>query len=218
MRLRLLAAAAFLPLLPLSAPAQVPPGLPLGENVALDPAEAPAGAYAIDPQHASVVWRIRHQSLGLFVGRFDRIAGTLRFDPAAPENSALDVQVEAASVSTNVYDDPAARDFDARLADAMGADDAPFIRFVSTAVTRTGPTTGLIEGALSMNGETRPATFEATFHGGRSVLIPRGGKYVLAFSARAIINRRDWNVGRGVFNTFTGDLVEIIVDAEFVQQ
>ncbi|NWG54495.1 MAG: YceI family protein [Hydrogenophilaceae bacterium] len=214
----ILAAALLFALLPAPAAGQVPPALPPGENASLDPAQAPAGAYALDPRHASVIWRIRHQSLGLFVGRFDRMAGTLTFDPNAPENSRLDVQVEAASVSTNVYDDPAERRFDREIAASLGAADAPLIRFVAQRVTRTGPATGLIEGALTMNGRTHPATFEATFQGGRSVLIPRGGKYVLAFSARAIINRRDWDVGSSVFNAFTGDLVEIIVDAEFVQQ
>jgi len=206
---------------PADAPAEAPavaPALPPGENASLDPSDAPAGAYALDERHGSVIWRVRHQSLGLFTGRFDKMAGTIQFDPENPANSTLDVSVEANSVSTNVYTDPGERRFDGQISDVLGADDQPLIRFVSRAVTVTGPATGLIEGDLTMNGQTHPAVFEATFQGGRSVLIPRGGKYVLAFSGRAIINRREWSVGSALINQFAGDLVEILVDGEFVRE
>jgi hypothetical protein len=43
------------------------------------------------------------------------------------------------------------------------------------------------------------------------------GKHVLAFSARTIIDRRDWEVGSLIFNRFAGDEVEIVIEAELVK-
>jgi hypothetical protein len=44
------------------------------------------------------------------------------------------------------------------------------------------------------------------------------GKYALGFSARTIIDRRQWDVGNIIFNQFAGDEVEIIIEAEFEKQ
>jgi polyisoprenoid-binding protein YceI len=64
------------------------------------------------------------------------------------------------------------------------------MRFVSRQVIQTGPARGLIEGDLSFNGDTHPATLEVQFQGGRFVQVR--GAHVLAFSGRTIIQRTQW--------------------------
>lgn len=192
-----------------------PAALPADAEASRDPADAPAGRYSLDPNHASVIWRVRHTGLGLYTARFDSIAGSLAFDPEEPAASTVDVTIDAASVSTGLLNARAERAFDGEIADLLGADDAPQIRFVSRVIERTGAETGLIEGDLTLNGETHPVTLEARFHGGRFVRLR--GAYTLAFSGRTIIDRRTWNVGNLIFNQFAGDQVEILIDAEFVK-
>lgn len=204
---------------PPSAPQQgsvaspVPAAIARDESASLNPADAPAGAYTLDPRHASVTWRIRHLGLGLYTARFDTIAGTLAFDPANPANSNINVTIAANSVSTGLLNRQGERAFDREISEALGAAAHPNITFASRSVQVTGPTTGLITGDLTLNGQTRPVTLEASFHGGRFVVLR--GKHQLAFAARTIIRRSEWGVTQ--WGMFTGDEVEILIDAEFVQ-
>jgi polyisoprenoid-binding protein YceI len=192
-----------------------PAALPRDSSVSLNPADAPAGEYRLDPRHASVIWRVRHTGVGTFVARFDTIAATITFDPEAPTETALEASIAAASVSTGVLNQQGERAFDREIADVLGAEAAPQITFTSRSATQTSPTAGFLTGDLSLNGQTHPATFEVTFQGGRFVTLR--GKHVLSFSARTIIDRTQWGVGSLVFNRFAGNEVEILIEAEFVK-
>ena len=46
---------------------------------------APAGVYALDPSHASLVFRIDHIGLSRFTARFTDFDAALTFDPTAPD-------------------------------------------------------------------------------------------------------------------------------------
>jgi polyisoprenoid-binding protein YceI len=212
-----------------SAGSSVPAALASAEGTSFDPAAAPAGAYALDPRHASVIWRVRHMGLSIYQGRVDAcrrstsscqdaaITSTITFNPQTPEQSALNVSIGLNAISTGLVNMQGERAFDGEIANVLGAERQAQATFVSRSVTRTGPTTGLVTGDLSLNGQTHPVTLETTFQGGKSVAL-RGGKYVLAFSARTIIQRSQWGVGSVIFNQFAGDDVEILFEGEFVQQ
>lgn len=191
----------------------VPAAIAPTTSASRNPADAPAGAYSLDASHASVVWRIRHLGIGLFTARFDTISGTLNFDPQAPQNSTISATIAAGSVSTGILNRAGERAFDREVAETLGAQANPNITFVSNAIELTGPATGLVRGDLTLNGQTRPVTLEANFHGGRLVVLR--GKYVLGFSGRTIIRRSEWGVTN--WAAFTGDEVEILIDAEFVK-
>jgi polyisoprenoid-binding protein YceI len=177
-------------------------------NTAID---LPAGVYRLDPNHASVVFRIRHMELAWFTARFDAIEAELDLDPADPSRSRLTASVEASSVNTGVVNRAGERAFDTDIARALGGGE---IEFVSTAIERTGEFTARVSGDLSMNGQTHPATLEATFDGG-AVDPLRGGRQVLGFSAHGRINRSDWGVSQ--WRAFTGDEVQIVIEAELVK-
>lgn len=174
----------------------------------------PAGEYRLDPRHTSVLFRIRHEGLAWFTARFDTKDATLTLDPNDPSHSQLSASVEAASVNTGVLSAQGERVFDHTIARALGADQTPTITFVSTSIERTGPNTGRITGDLTLNGQTHPATLDATFVGDTSDLL-RGGSRVLGFSAQGTIDRTDWGVND--WRAFTGAEVQIIIEAEFVK-
>lgn len=191
----------------------VPSAIAPSDDASRNAADAPAGAYTMDSRHASVLWRLRHLGLGLYTARFDTIAGTLNFDPENPANSSITATIAANSVNTGLLNREGQRAFDGEIAEALGARANPTITFASRSIQTTGPTTGLITGDLTLNGQARPVTLEATFHGGRLVVLR--GKYMIAFSARTIIRRSEWGVTQWAM--FTGDEVEILIDAEFVK-
>lgn len=188
-------------------------GIAPSEGVSRNPADAPAGAYTLDSRHASVVWRVRHLGLGLYTARFDTVSGSLTFDPANPANSSVSATIAANSVSTGLLDQQGERAFDREIAEAFGAAAHPNIAFVSRSAQVTGSAGGLITGDLTFNGQTHPVTLEATFHGGRFVTLR--GKHVIGFSGRTIIRRSEWGVSNWL--AFTGDEVEILIDAEFIK-
>lgn len=176
--------------------------------------DLPAGDYRLDPRHASVLFRIQHMGLSWFTARFETRDATLTLDPADPTRSRLTASVGAASVETGVLNRAGERDFDRDIGRALGAEATPQITFTSTAIERTGQNTARVTGDLTMNGQTHPATFEVTFQGDASDLL-RGGKRVLGFSARATIQRSQWGVRE--WRAFTGDEVEIVIEAELVK-
>src|SRR5512143_486054 len=79
-----------------------PPGLPPGVYVGeADYKQAPAGIYALDPDHAAVVARVSHLRYSWSIFRFDRLSSTLTWDPANTANAALTAKVETASITSN---------------------------------------------------------------------------------------------------------------------
>ncbi|MGJ3232227.1 MAG: YceI family protein [Oceanicaulis sp.] len=175
-----------------------------------EPAALPAGAFALDPAHASVTWRIRHMGLSWYTARFDAVQASLDFDPAEPEAATLTAHVEAASVSTG---DP---DFDATLRGPAWFDAAthPRIVFQSNRIEITGENSGRIHGELTLKGVTRPAVLETEFYGG--LFNPLEGRRALGFGADMTIDRTEFGVGRLPGN-FIGDEVRVRIEAEFLQ-
>jgi len=176
----------------------------------LDPTRLPAGEWALDPGHASVVWRIQHLGLSWYTARFDEIDARLQFDPARPEQAQLTAIINPASVSTG---DPA---FDAVLCQGGWFDCArhPQIVFTSDRIEVTGADTGRIHGQLSLKGETHPAVLETQFYGG--LFNPLEARQALGFGADLVIDRTQFRVGRLPGN-FIGDEVRIRIEVEFLR-
>lgn len=176
--------------------------------------DLPAGAYRLDPRHATVSFRIRHMGLSWFTARFDSEAGELTLDPEDPARSRLTASVDANSVSTAVLNRDGERAFDRQIGRALGAEATRQITFTSTSIERTGAHTARVTGDLTMNGQNHPATLDATFLG--AAIDPlRGAQTVLGFSAHGVIDRSQWGVTE--WTAFAGNEVQIVIEAEFVK-
>jgi polyisoprenoid-binding protein YceI len=176
--------------------------------------DLPAGTYRLDPRHATVLFRIRHMDLAWLTARFDTKAATLELDPADPSRSRLTASVDATTVNTGVLNRDGERAFDRQIGNALGAAQTQQITFVSTRIERTGRNTARVTGDLTMNGQTHPVTLEVTFDG--AAIDPlRGGNQVLGFSAHGEIDRVQWGVNE--WSSFTGDTVQIVIEAELVK-
>jgi polyisoprenoid-binding protein YceI len=176
------------------------------------PIDAPSGAYALDPAHARVTWRVMHLGLSGYVGRFETISGALELNAQEPTQSKVQITIDARSLSTGHKDKPGAEPFDTEIArKVLGAEAHPMITFVSTGAQRTGPRTGRLTGDLSFNGVTRPATLDVVFNDARLVLLT--GKHTAGFSAATTIQRSEW--GADDWTAFVGDAVDIQIEAEF---
>lgn len=172
--------------------------------------DEPTGVYRLDPRHASVQFRILHVGVSWFTARFDVKDATLELNSDNVTLSRL--MASADGVNTGVLNGDGERAFDAQIARALGG--AP-ITFASTAIERTGDTTARVTGDLTLNGRTHPATLDVTFVGSTTDLL-RGGRRVLGFSAVGVIDRTEW--GLRDWGAFTGDDVQIVIEAELVRE
>jgi len=175
----------------------------------LDVAQAPAGAYKLDPTHARVNWSLSHAGLSQYTARFDNVSGSLDFDPNSPENSRLSIRIDPASVSTGLSK------FDEELSEDgkyFDSDTHKDILFVSTQSAKTGENTGQVTGNLTLKGVTRPITLDVTYNGaGKSFGNP--GK-TLGFSATGELIRSEFGMGY-LTNFGIGDKVTLNIEAEF---
>ncbi len=191
------------------------PAIGLAASPANISVDQPAGRYALDPAHASVIWRVSHFGLSMYTGRFNTIAAELDLDARAPQNSKIAVTIAAASVDTGHQALGGKKDFNAEIANAaFGAEKNPQITFVARAITLTSPTSGDVAGDLTLNGVTKPANLAVTYYGGKAN--PFNGKPRLGFAARGLIKRSDWGVTN--WAGAVDDEVELIIEAEFQKE
>ena len=181
-------------------PAGLPPGVYAGEA---DYKQAPAGTYAVDPDHASVIARVSHLRYSWSIFRFDRVSGTLKWDPVNTANASLLAKVETASITSNV------KDFAQYLAgdNFLKAATFPEATFVSSAFRQMSTRRGKIDGQLTLMGKTKPVTFDVELIGAGKGFADRPR---IGVNARTSINPVDFGLP-----ALLGDAIEIVVDVEF---
>jgi len=175
-------------------------------------APVPKGDFAIDPRHTQVIFSVRHLGLSTFYGRFGKIAGTLHFDPDAPEASTLNVQIDMSVIQTHVDE------LDQELAGSFfHAAKFPQATFTATKIIKTGDNTGTVTGSLTLVGVTRPVSMNVTFNGGRPAPIPFQ-PYRIGFDATGTIKRSDFGLTGTIWSGFVSDDVSLIIECEMERQ
>ena len=123
------------------------------------PGSAPA-AYRLQPDHTSITFTYHPMGVLKSTGQIRHADGKGTFDPAAPENSAIEVQIDMDSLTVgNGMVDGALRG-----PDYFDVAHYPSATFRSTRVTPTGDGTAVVDGLLTLHGITRPVRLTATYH------------------------------------------------------
>ena len=178
----------------------LPPGVYMGEA---DYKQAPAGSYALDPDHASVIARVSHLRYSWSIFRFDKVSGTMKWDPANPANTSITAKVETASITSNV------KGFAQDLASNKFLNSAAFpeATFVSSAFRQMSTRRGKVDGQLTLMGKTKAVTFDVELVGAGKGFADRPR---IGVSARGNINPVDFGLP-----PLFGDAIEIVIDVEF---
>jgi polyisoprenoid-binding protein YceI len=172
-------------------------------------------SWKIDPSHSEVTFSVRHMMISTVRGRFEKFTGTVDFNEADPSLSTIDVQIEAASISTR---DPQ-RDGHLRSPDFLNADAYPYLAFKSKRIELVDAENGRLYGDLTIREITREVVLDVTFNG--SVKSPWGAT-AAGFSASTKINRKDWeltwNVALETGGMLVGDAININVEVEIIKE
>lgn len=148
-------------------------------------------------------------------GEFDRVRGTVDFDPANLAAARIEAIIDAASVSTREPD----RDTHLKSADFFDVEKFPEIVFRSTGAVAHGEGYK-VTGDLTIHGVTKPVTLEVE---SLSPEVKDGWGFIRrGLSAHTRLDRRDFDL---VFNipmdgggVAVGHNVEIAIDAEITRK
>ena len=146
--------------------------------------------WQLDPAHTTVEFAVKHMMFTTVRGRFRSFTGVVDINDRHPEQSRVEVTIDASSLDTGV----AARDAHLRSADFLDVEHHQQITFRTTRVDGAYTDEGdrfTIVGELEIRGTRRPVTLNATF-GGRGT-DPWGQRRV-GFTASTDIDRRDWGL------------------------
>lgn len=169
------------------------------------------GAYTLDKDHASLLWKVSHLGFSSYIGRFNEFDASLDFDPANVENSRLEVIVNTASLDVN--NESFANDL--RGDDWFNVEAFPQAVFRTTSfVESVDEDTFIFQGDLTLLGVTAPITLTVNFNGGGRNFLTR--RYTLGFSATTSFQRSAYGLDNLVaFGV--GDDIELEVHVEFQQ-
>ncbi|MDH7637865.1 YceI family protein [Sphingomonas oryzagri] len=206
--MRLLALAALLALSP--ATAQPPMKLPSAPPGKPDPAGIVAGTYAIEPSHTQVMFALDHLGFSIFRGFFSNVSGTLKLDPKNLGATRLEVSIPIDSIYTT------SKELNDELIGTKFFDVQhwPNATFSSTSVLLGPDGKVLVNGNLTLHGQTHPVQMTVKLHGAGKSLMGKGQS--LGFDARTAINRSEYGIGGGV--PLVSDQVQITIAAAFEQQ
>jgi polyisoprenoid-binding protein YceI len=170
-------------------------------------------SYNIDSAHTAANFTVRHMMVTNVRGGFEKVSGTLNFDPANPATSSVDVTIDVASINTGVAD----RDNHLRSADFFEAEKYPAITFKSTKVEPTGDNTAKVTGDLTIRDVTKSVVLDVEFLG--QTASPFGDTRI-GFEASTAVNREDfgltWNVALEAGGVLVGKDIKISIDAEAI--
>jgi polyisoprenoid-binding protein YceI len=167
--------------------------------------------WAIDADHSSVDFSIRHMMIANVKGAFHNFSATVEADPTDLADAVIDFTVDLASIDTRNKD----RDAHLVSGDFFDVENNPSMTFRSTNVKKTGDGEYDVTGDLTIRGTTRPETFAVNFEGqGKD---PWGNEKV-GFSAQGSINRADfgltWNAALETGGVLVGDKVKVNLQIE----
>ena len=172
-------------------------------------------SWKIDPSHSEVTFSVRHMMISNVHGRFEKLSGAVDFNEADPALSTVDVQIEAASVSTR----DGQRDGHLRSPDFFNTDAYPYLTFKSKRLELVDAENGRLYGDLTIRDISHPVVLDVAFNG---LSKSPWGATVAGFSASTKISRKDWNLNWNMAletgGVLVGDAININVEVEIVKE
>jgi polyisoprenoid-binding protein YceI len=169
-----------------------------------------AATFRIDPVHTTAVFRIKHNDVAYFYGRFNEIAGSIDWDADSPSNSRVAITIKAESIDSGND----RRDDHLRSPDFFNVREFPEIRFTSTTIEKTGEKVYAVTGDLTLHGVTKPVTVELRHTGSAE----RRGRELVGFESVFTIKRSEFRMRYGIEQGALGDEVRLQFGIEGIRQ
>jgi polyisoprenoid-binding protein YceI len=171
----------------------------------------------IDPDHSVAAFKVRHFMITLVRGQFNKISGSIQFDPDNPVLGGVEASIETAGIYTGIPK----RDDDLRSENYLDVKKFPTMNFKSNRIEPTALNHFKVTGDLTIRGTTRPVTWDVEYLG--RVKSPFDEDISIGFSAETRIDRFDFGVSQDYGLEYAGKVAgkELIlgleVEADLVQ-
>jgi len=167
--------------------------------------------WVIDPDHSVASFVVRHMMVANVRGQFNKISGTIQFDPADIGISSVEIVIDASGIYTGIQK----RDNHLCSPDFLDIVKYPNIIFKSSKVETVGEKRFRVIGDLTMHGLAKTVAFEAEYTGPEKSPY---GETSLGFCALTRLNREDygimWNVALEGGGFMVGKEIQITLDIE----
>jgi polyisoprenoid-binding protein YceI len=144
--------------------------------------------WSIDPDHSVAAFTARHFMITLVRGQFNKVSGTIQFDPENPTLGSVEASIEAEGIYTGIPK----RDEHLRSPDFLDVEHFPTITFKGGQIEQVALNSFKVSGDLTLRGITHPATLDVEYLG--RVKSPFDEDISIGFSANTRINRLDFAI------------------------
>jgi polyisoprenoid-binding protein YceI len=169
-----------------------------------------AETYELDPIHCFVLFKVTRFGAEYVYGRFTGgVSGMVSFDSAAPDKSAVAVEVKTDTLDTGF----AQRDKDIKGPDFLNVKQFPVVTFKSNSVQKVSDQQYTVTGDLTFHGITKALTVQANIIGqGKGMK----GELRTGAEVHFTIKRSEYGVNYGLPGI--GDDVELTVAVAAVRK
>jgi polyisoprenoid-binding protein YceI len=165
--------------------------------------------WQIDNSHSAAQFAVKHLGISTVRGRFNKMSGTVQYDPADLSKTLIDVTIEANSIDTRIE----TRDRDLRSPNWFDVEQFPTLTFKSKKVETAGAGRVRVAGDFTMKGVTKEVVLDVDPP--TTPLKDQRGIERVGTSATTRINRRDFGVGGS--SAAASDEVMITIDLELMR-
>jgi polyisoprenoid-binding protein YceI len=171
-------------------------------------AAAQTQSWKIDPAHSAAQFSVRHMGISTVRGEFQKLSGTVDFNPSDVTKSAINATIDATTVNTRVD----MRDKDLRSPNFLEVEKYPQITFNSKSVQSAGTGKLRVIGDLTIRGVTKEVMLDVD--GPSAAIKDPMGNSRMGASAATKINRKDFGVNGAP--AMVGDEITITLDVEMI--
>ena len=171
--------------------------------------------WVIDASHSNVSFTVKHLMITNVRGEFQKLEGTVNYDPAKPEASTIEATIDVASINTR----DEKRDGHLKSPDFLDADKFPTIVFKSKSVkAKAGELQ--VTGDLTIHGVTKEVVLEV--EGPSAPTADPWGNQRVGATATTKIKREDfgmvWNAALEAGGVLVSSDVKITIDVSLIKQ
>jgi polyisoprenoid-binding protein YceI len=176
----------------------------------------PSSTYDIDPAHSGAHFSVRHLMISNVKGEFNKVSGTVTFNPENPAESRVEATIDVNSLHTRDEQ----RDAHLKSADFFDAATFPSISFVSKSVAANADGEYLVKGDLTIHGVSKEVTLRV--EGPTPEVKDPWGNMKAGAAATTKINRKDfglsWNVALEAGGVLVGEEISITLEVELTRR
>lgn len=175
-----------------------------------------AQTWAVDPDHTSADFSIRHMAISRVTGSFSQVTGTLLFDKEGRHPESVDITIDVASINTGVDK----RDEHLKSPDFFDVKKYPTMTYTSSNITPQGEGRYKVVGTLNLHGVSKTVILDV--EGLVATEKDPWGNTRKGAHVTAKLNRTDfgivYNAVLGSGNLVIGETVDIVINIEFIKK